>query len=89
MEKNVDFSECRFIDDNMRYYTYIDFYNKRKKIKKMYSELSNDGKLFYKWYVYANIHMNETYKNLIWDFLNNYDDNGFELLRYKQKYKAR
>ena len=85
---NIDFSECEFINEVLRYYTYYDFCDNRKIIKKHYNCLSKNGKLFYKWYVYANIHMDLQFKNAIWDYLNEYD-NGCELLNKKRFYKAR
>ena len=86
--ETVDFSECEFIYEVLRYYTYYDFCDNRKIIKKHYNNLSKNGKLFYKWYVYANIHMDLQFKNAIWDYLNDYD-NGCELLNKKRFYKAR
>ena len=85
----TDFSECSFIEGEMKYYTYYDFVRNRNVIKKMYQLLSKNGKIFYKYYVYANIHMNETYKNAIWDYLNGYDDDGFELVRMARFYKVK
>ena len=74
---NIDFSECEFINEVLRYYTYYDFCDNRQIIKKHYNKLSKSGKLFYKWYVYANIHMDLHYKNAIWDYLNDYVDEKF------------
>ena len=68
--ENVDFEFCEFIEWNMCYITYSDFCNKCKTIKKMYQELNQGQKRFYKWYVYSNINMRETYKNAIWEYLN-------------------
>ena len=83
----TDFSECSFIENEMKYYTYEDFCKYRKIIKKLYNSLSKNGKIFYKYYVYANIHMNVTCKDRIWDYLNGYDENGFELMRIARIYK--
>lgn len=84
----TDFSICPFIKENMWFFTYYDFCDNRKLLKKMYQELKEEAKQFYKWYVYANIHMDLTYKNKIWDYLNGYDE-GSELLKGKQFYKAK
>ena len=86
----TDFSECEFIDNEMWYYTYYDFCDQSKAIKKLYQCLSKQGKKFYSWYVYANIHMNETFKNAIWDFLN-FDDEIYRihLFELKRIYKAK
>ena len=81
MNEPFDFSECRFIKEALQFYTYKDFCKNRFTIKRLYKTLTKDGKLFYKWYVYANVHMDELKKNYIWDFLNDYD-NGTELMRH-------
>lgn len=83
----TDFSECSFIEDEMQFYTYTDFCRSKEMIKKLYNSLSRDGKIFYKYYVYANTHMNLTYKNRIWDYLNGYDEDGLELMRASRWYK--
>lgn len=89
MNKNIDFSECKFIHENMNFITYIDFCNNKNGIKRLYKLLNENGKQFYKWYVYANVHMKETFKNAIWDYLNDYDPNGFELMRKIKIYKVK
>lgn len=88
MEKPIDFSVCEFIHENLNFYTYYDFCDNRKAIKRLFKELNKNAKLFYMWYVYANIHMNETFKNAIWDYLNGYDD-GSHLLELKKIYRAK
>lgn len=86
----IDFSDCRYIHENMSFYTYYDFCDGAKVLKKMYKSLSKDGKTFYKWYVYANIHMSETFKNAIWEYLNFDDpDSYIHLMELKRIYKAK
>ena len=85
----VDLSVCKFIKEEMWYYTYYDFCNSRKLIKSLYKIFSDNEKLLYKWYVYANIHMDMAYKNAIWDYLNDFDENGTELIRLVRFYKAK
>ena len=75
-----DFSECEFIENQLKFYTYIDFLDHRFIIKKKFNNLTKNGRIFYKYYVYANTHINLNQKNKIWDYLNGYDD-GRELLR--------
>ncbi len=84
----TDFSECSFIENEMKYYTYEDFCKYRYAIKRLFNLLSKNGKIFYKYYVYANIHMNTTCKDRIWDFLNGYDETGYELMRIARFYKS-
>ena len=81
MNEPFDFSDCRFIRNELKFYTYKDFCKNRIMLKLIYKTLSPNAKIFYKWYVYANIHMDELKKNYIWDYLND-DDDGTELLRH-------
>lgn len=85
----VDFSECRFIHDEMCFYTYYDFCDNKSAIKRLYKALSKNGKRFYMWYVYANIHMDLQFKNAIWDYLN-FDDETYKmrLVELKKLYKV-
>lgn len=66
-----EISECEFINDELKFYTYEDFYKERKMLKKLYKELK--CKLFYKWFVYANINMSLVQKDAIWEYLNGDD----------------
>ena len=74
-----DFYPCRFIREELCYITYDDFYRNRKILRRFFNRLGNNAKIFYKWYVYANINMSLNHKNLIWDYLNGYDEFGFNL----------
>ena len=69
-----DYLECRFIDIEMRFTTFESFLKDAKAIKRLYKALNH--KLFYKWYVYANIHISLKRKNLMWSYLN--DDITYE-----------
>lgn len=86
----VDFSECEFIDSEMWFYTYYDFCDQCKTIKRMFDSLSRNGKKFYMWYVYANVHMQEYFKNAIWDYLNLDDKENYNhLMNLKKQYKVK
>lgn len=82
----TDFSICPFIKENMWFFTYEDFCENRKILKQMYQKLKDDGKQFYKWYVYANINMGIQHKNKIWAFLNGEVDE-IDLVYFKRKNK--
>ena len=81
-----DFSECEFIESEMKFYTYDDFCLNRYAIKRLFRSLSRNGRIFYKYYVYANTHMTINFKNRIWDYLNGYIDDA-ELLGFQRMYK--
>ncbi len=86
----TDFSECEFIEREMWFYTYFDFCNSCSAIKRLFKSLNNNGKRFYKYYVYANTHMKDTFKNAIWDYLNVDDIEHYNrLIDLKKQYKAR
>ena len=87
---NTDFSICPYIESNMWVITYEDFCDRRKGLKRLYQELEDCKKIFYKWYIYSNVHMTEEYKNLIWDYLNFNDiEYESELMRKKRLYKPK
>lgn len=69
--KKEEIRECQFIDEALKFYTYEDFYKDKKTIKAMYRTLEN--KIFYKWFVYANINMILVQKDAIWEYLNGDD----------------
>lgn len=88
--ENVDFSVCKFIHENMWFFTYYDFCDNCRAIKSMYEFLHPNAKLFYKWYVYANVHMAEHFKNAIWEYLNNPDDEYYiHLIELKKQYRVK
>lgn len=76
----TDFSICRFIKNELCFVTYYEFCKNARVLKYHYEELDNDGKTFYKWYVYANIFMDEIHKNTIWNYLNNSESEYYEIL---------
>ena len=88
MEKKIDFSECEFIDSKMKIYTYYDFCDNRKVIKMSFNKLSRNAQKFYMWYVYSNTHINLTYKNAIWDYLNDFESDE-RILELKKNYSAK
>ena len=69
--KKEELRECQFIDEALKFYTYEDFYRDKKTIKAMYRTL--DNKIFYKWFVYANINISLVQKDAIWEYLNGDD----------------
>lgn len=72
-----DFTSCPFIKEQLCFLTYIDFCQNATVIKIHFTKLSKDAKIFFKWYIYANIHMDEYHKNLIWNFLNEDDPESY------------
>lgn len=65
-----DFTQCRLIEERMRYIDIYDFVNASHVIKARFEKLSTEGKMFYKYFVYAHTGTTEAEKNAIWDYLN-------------------
>ena len=65
-----DFTQCRLIEERMRYIDIYDFVKASKVIKARFEKLTTEGKMFYKYFVYAHLGTNEAEKNAIWDYLN-------------------
>lgn len=88
--KDIDFSACSFIDEVLCFLTYYDFCKNAKVIKAYYDALENDARRFYKWYIYANIHMTEFFKDNIWQYLNSNDPIDYiNLMDNQRKYRVR
>lgn len=83
-----DFSDCNFLDVDFTFYTYTEFYAKCYKIKHKYERLNPRQKEFYHYYIYANQHMTQTYKDRITEFLNG-DCDKKELEKIIKSYKPR
>lgn len=83
---DFDFSDCEFIENEMKFYTFTDFCRNRYALKRLYRLLSRNGRIFYKYYVYANTHMATNFKNRIWDYLNDYIEDA-ELLAIEKMYR--
>lgn len=76
MLTELEYKECRYIDNEMKFYTLDSFIQNAGAIKRLYKCLNH--KIFYKWYVYSNIHTSLKRKNMIWSYLN--DDLTLEQL---------
>ena len=58
------------IRDNMRISGFKDFYERRDILTGMYSRLSPDDKIIYKWYVYSRRYIREKICDAMWEYLN-------------------
>ena len=63
-----EYKECRYIDNNLKFYTYRDFKRDAFYLRVLYDKLEH--KIFYKWYIYSNIHLTLKQKDIAWSFLN-------------------
>lgn len=73
----------------LRFYSILDFFPRREKIKKAYESLNKDDKLLYKKEVYSLCFEREGVKDLIWEYLNNWEEsyNNLEKEYWKKKNK--
>lgn len=58
------------IDEELAFVGVKEFYKKRKIIREKYSRLSLDEKWKYKYYIYSHYLIEEYYKDVIWEYLN-------------------
>ena len=58
------------IYDDMRFYTFNEFYSMRKRIKSHYERLSLEEKYIYKMYFYCNRLIKEWLLDKMWEYLN-------------------
>lgn len=58
-----------FIEEEMDFYSYVDFFRNARALKRLYRSIDIRTKKLYKWYVYSR-EIPLSYKNKIWDYLN-------------------
>lgn len=80
---DTDFTYCSFIKNELCFLTYDEFCRNAKILQLFYEDMSKEEKIFYKWYVYANIHIDENGKNAIWEYLNSPTDEMYQCLKDK------
>lgn len=83
----TDFTECRFIENYMRYSDIKDFANISHIIKARFKKMKPDAQYFYKYYVYAHTNTTEKEKNIIWDYLNDERESIKTYVEYLNKKK--
>jgi hypothetical protein len=73
------------------FYSILDFYPRRNEIKTVYKSLSISDKKAYKHYVYSICFEKEYVKDLMWEYLNDWEESYIKLIdeyiikRKKQK----
>lgn len=65
----------------IRFYGLLDFFPNRKEIKKEFDKLSLDDKILYKKEVYSLCFEREYTKDLIWEYLNGWEESQFDLAK--------
>ena len=66
-------------DKRLEFNGLIDFYEKKDTIKELYDELSYEEIVQYKMYVYSRPFEEENVKDLMWEYINGYEESQFEL----------
>lgn len=56
--------------DDMRFYTFNEFYDQAVRIKSHFVDLDINNKLVYRMYVYSNRHIKDYLLDKIWEYLN-------------------
>lgn len=67
--------------ERLIFYSLLDFYTKKDEIKKIYKSLSLDDIKAYKKYVYSTCFEREYVKDLIWEYLNDWEESYDKLAR--------
>lgn len=67
------------MDEKLKIYSILDFYENRHLIKQQYDLLTEQDKRFYKMYIYSMPFEDDKNKDLMWEFLNDWKESVFEL----------
>lgn len=67
------------INKEIKFYSLLEFYPKRYKIRAVYDVLKKEDKKIYKMYVYSLCFEKEYVKDLIWEFLNKWEESENKL----------
>ena len=69
------------MDRKLVFYGILDFFPRKDEIKEIYDNLSFSEKKIYKMYVYSICFEREYTKDLIWEYLNGWEEGQFELAK--------
>ena len=64
-----EYFDCKFITEDIAFYTIVDFYEKSRYLKAKINKMDSNQIYLYKWYLYANTHVNVKTKDLMWEYL--------------------
>lgn len=76
------------MDKELVFYSILDFYPRKDDIKAIYKSLCFSDKKYYKKYVYSMCFEREYVKDLIWEFLNDWEE-SYEKLGHEYSLKRR
>ncbi len=75
------------------FYGLLDFYKNKEVVVEIYNKMNIDEKEIYKMYVYSLPFMEDDIKDLIWDYINGFEESQFDLAlkhkKAKEKYEKR
>ena len=74
------------VDPRLTFYTFRSFYERSKFIREVYHTMSINEKYIYKYYVYSRRSLSEKTCDIIWEYLNAFD-NEEKLIKDEQLYK--
>ena len=77
-----------YMDKKLVFYSILDFFPRRDEIKEIYKSLCFNDKKYYKKYVYSMCFEREFVKDLIWEFLNDWEE-SYEKLEHEFYVKRR
>ena len=68
------------MDKRLVFYSILDFFPKKDEIKEIYNTLSLNDKKIFKMYVYSICFEKEYVKDLIWEYLNDWEESYLKLI---------
>ena len=71
------------------FYELIGFFEKKEDIKEIYDNFAIEQKEIYRMYVYSLPFMKDDIKDLIWEYLNGYEESKFDLSKEYRKAKEK
>lgn len=73
-------------NEKIKFYSLLDFYPRKESIRGEFELLTLDEKIIYKMYVYSLPWTDDDIKDLIWEYLNGWEEGLFELSKkYREK----
>lgn len=73
----------------MDFYGLLDFYPRKEEIKEKFETMNNSEKSLYKMYVYSLPFMEEGLKDLIWEYINGFEESIFDLAKQYRVLKTK
>lgn len=88
-QRMVDVVDSKVIDKRLLFYGFENFFKRRLIIKALLPTKSVEERIIYRYYLYSQPFINDTLKNYMWDYLNNYMDEASFMLIHRNYSKRK